>query len=120
MRSAACRLFAEARPIRPGDTADRYLRGRALTRVGGEWPCDLRLHPRLRHPTGHVGTAIVAIVRDVAGLPVALARIVVVSFAAGDFDGDGAADLVVPPTQRDQLQILWNNGAGNLAPGPTP
>ncbi|MBC8067332.1 MAG: VCBS repeat-containing protein [Deltaproteobacteria bacterium] len=43
----------------------------------------------------------------------------VVAIGAADFDGDAFADLVVLPSQRDQMQILWNDGAGNIASGPT-
>jgi putative DNA primase/helicase len=74
LRSRACRLFAEARSIRADDPVDRYLRGRSLRPVGDAWPTDIRHHPRLRHPSGHVGPALVAMVRDVAARPVALAR----------------------------------------------
>lgn len=74
MRSLVCRLFASARPVRSGDPVDRYLRGRSLRPIATEWPADIRHHPRLRHPSGHVGPAMVATVRDVAARPVALAR----------------------------------------------
>jgi putative DNA primase/helicase len=73
-RAQACRIFAEARPITAGDPVDLYLRGRSLRPAAGGWPVDLRSHPRLRHPSCAYLPAMVAIVRDVASRPVAVAR----------------------------------------------
>lgn len=74
MRSLACRIFAEARSIAAGDPVDLYLRGRSLRPAAGAWPADLRYHRRLRHPSRVHLPAMVAIVRDVASRPVAVAR----------------------------------------------
>jgi hypothetical protein len=39
---------------------------------------------------------------------------IAIAAALGDFDGDTLDDLVVLRTQRDQMQILWNDGAGSF------
>lgn len=56
-------LWAACRPIGRSDPAGRYLaaRGYALPHPDG----DLRWHPSLRHPAGHVGPALVGLVTDV-------------------------------------------------------
>jgi putative DNA primase/helicase len=57
------RLWESCGPIIADDPAGRYLqaRGCALPHADG----DLRWHPALRHPCGHVGQALVALVTDV-------------------------------------------------------
>jgi putative DNA primase/helicase len=57
---AALRLYGSCRPIEADTPAARYLiaRGCALPEN------DVRWHPHLRHPCGHVGPALVALVTD--------------------------------------------------------
>lgn len=59
---AALMLWRSARPITPGTVAASYLqaRGCALPHLDG----DLRFLERHRHPSGHVGPALVALVTD--------------------------------------------------------
>ena len=54
------RLWSRCRPITPDDPAGRYLlaRGCILPHHDG----DLRWHPALKHPSGHVGPALVGLV----------------------------------------------------------
>jgi putative DNA primase/helicase len=56
----ACRLWKACRPITRADPAGRYLlsRGCAPPHADG----DLRWHPALRHPCGHVGPALIGLV----------------------------------------------------------
>lgn len=56
-------LWQACRPITPDDHAGRYLseRGCALPHPDG----DLRWHPGLKHPSGHIGPAMVGLVTDV-------------------------------------------------------
>lgn len=58
----AAGLFREGRAVDAGSPAGRYLIGRgcALPPVDG----DLRWHPTLRHPDGHVGPGLLALVTD--------------------------------------------------------
>ena len=58
----AASLWRSCQPIEPGTMAAVYLehRGVALPHPEG----DLRWHPSLRHPSGHVGPALVALVTD--------------------------------------------------------
>lgn len=59
----ACGLWESCRPITPADAAGRYLlaRGCALPHQNG----DLRQHPALRHPSGHVGPALVGLITEI-------------------------------------------------------
>jgi putative DNA primase/helicase len=56
-------LWASCRPIGADDPAGSYLRARgcALPHRDG----DLRWHPALKHPSGHVGPALVGLITDV-------------------------------------------------------
>ncbi|QNT71178.1 toprim domain-containing protein [Defluviicoccus vanus] len=56
-------IWMSCRPIDPKTPASRYLsaRGCALPHPDG----DLRWHPALKHPSGHVGPALVALVTDI-------------------------------------------------------
>lgn len=47
MRDVAARIWNEARPVRPGDEVDRYLRGRGLQLEA--FPQSLRYHPALSY-----------------------------------------------------------------------
>jgi Toprim domain-containing protein len=57
------RLWSTCRPITPDDPAGRYLRARgcALPHPDG----DLRSHPALKHPSGHVGPGLVGLVTGI-------------------------------------------------------
>ena len=56
------RLWESCRPIAADDPAGKYLRARgcALPHPDG----DLRWHPALKHPSGHVGPALVGLITD--------------------------------------------------------
>lgn len=72
-RRKALALWRSALPIVPGTVAADYLaaRGCALPHSGG----DLRWHPEARHPSDHVGPALLALVTDaVTGEPLTLHR----------------------------------------------
>lgn len=58
----AAELWERTRPIEPDTPAGRYLaaRGCAFPHEAG----DLRWHPALRHPSGHVGPGLVGLVTD--------------------------------------------------------
>ncbi len=70
---AAARLWRACRRVLLGTVAAVYLEGRncALPHPEGH----LRFHPKLRHPSGYVGPALVALVTDaVTGAPLTLHR----------------------------------------------
>jgi hypothetical protein len=71
--------------------------------VGGAWPADLRHHRRLRHPSGHVGPALVALVRDVAARPVALARTWLTS--RGDKAAVHPVRMTLGPSQAGAVRL---------------
>lgn len=56
-------LWASCRSIDPESPAGHYLRGRGCLLPHPEG--DLRWHPALKHPGGHIGPALVALVTDV-------------------------------------------------------
>jgi hypothetical protein len=62
-------LWSSCKPICADDPAGSYLRARgcALPHPDG----DLRWHPALKHPSGHMGPALVGLITDVrdASLP---------------------------------------------------
>jgi putative DNA primase/helicase len=89
---AAKRLWHDCRRILLG-TAAIYLEGRncALPHPDG----DLRCHSALRHPSGHIGPGLVALVTDaVTGEPLTLHRTWLKA------DGSGKAEL-------DRPRLLW-------------
>lgn len=101
-RARALALFAEARPLIPGDVVDNYLRRRELSPIGAWWPDDLRHHSRLRHPAGGYFEGMVALVRDADGSPCGVHRL----FLAG-----GAKARVAPvraalgPVRRGAVRL---------------
>lgn len=75
-RRHALDLWDMAGPIRDGDSADLYLRARGLSQPAGGWPAELRLAQRVRHRwSGHVGPALIALVRDATGAAIAVQRL---------------------------------------------
>jgi hypothetical protein len=80
----ALRVWADAVPA-PGTLVERYLRSRGIT---APIPDDLRFAPMLKHSIGIMLPAMVAVVRDTTGAPVAIHR----TFLA--HDGDGKANVV--------------------------
>lgn len=80
-------------PIEPGDVAAAYLEGRGCALPPN--PGHLCWHPELRHPSGHVGPGLVALVTDAATrAPLTLHR----TWIAPDGSGKAAVD---PP------RLLW-------------
>lgn len=73
-RFAACRLFSRATPICDGDPVATYLHRRGIPTPPDGWPADLRTLASARHPSGHVGPAMVALIRSVDSRPVAVQR----------------------------------------------
>lgn len=106
-RAAALRLFSGADPVRPSDSAGRYLAGRGLAHLVG---CPaLRHHGDCPHPEGGRHPALVARVLDAAGRPVACHRTYLTPDGA-----KAAADPV-----RASLGPIWG-GAVRLTPDATP
>jgi putative DNA primase/helicase len=69
------RIWSQRRPITPSSPAGRYLEGRGCALP--PWPeeSDLRWHSEMRHPSGYVGPALVALVTNIAdGEPISLHR----------------------------------------------
>jgi putative DNA primase/helicase len=90
---AAAGLWRASRRVLLGTIAAAYLEGRncALPHPNG----DLRFHAELRHPSGHVGPGLVALVSDaVTGAPLTLHRTWLKA------DGSGKAEL-------DRSRLLW-------------
>lgn len=57
-RERIAALWAQARPIAPGDAADRFLRTSGAAPLGQAWPETLRMHPALDYwASGPNGTA---------------------------------------------------------------
>jgi putative DNA primase/helicase len=84
-------LWGACRPILPGTVAAAYLTGRHCALP--PWPSasDLRWHPHLRHKSGHVGPALVALVTDIETCePISLHRTWIKP------DGSGKAELDQP------------------------
>lgn len=80
-------LLRGCRPIAAGSLPAAYLAGRGCPLPGG----DVLWHPALRHPCGHTGPALVAVVTDaLTGRPVNLHR----TWLAPD--GGGKADVPGP------------------------
>jgi putative DNA primase/helicase len=84
-------FWAACRPIWPDTIAAAYLAGRGCALP--PWPeeSDLRWRPDVRHPAGHVGPALVALVTDVDTYePISLHRTWIQP------DGSGKAELAKP------------------------
>ncbi|MCW5699261.1 MAG: toprim domain-containing protein [Rhodospirillales bacterium] len=94
-------LWNGCRTIEPDDPAGRYLaaRGCAMPHPAG----DLRWHPRLSHPNGHVGPALVALITGVrdAGRWMSLHR----TWIADDGSGLKAFDHL-PKDERPKARLL--------------
>lgn len=91
--AAATTLWRSCQPIVPGTVAAAYLVRRGCTLPHPEG--DLRWHPALRHPSGHVGPALVALVTDAVTIePMTLHR----TWLAPD--GSGKAEI-------DKPRLLW-------------
>lgn len=97
------RLWASCRVITDGDPGGRYLdaRGCRLPHPDG----DLRWCPSLRHPCGHVGPALVALVTDVVTAdPISLHR----TWIADDGSGQKA------PIDRPRVLLKGHRKAGGV------
>jgi putative DNA primase/helicase len=102
-QAAALRMWARSVPA-PGTPADRYLSGRALPDLAGS--AALRFLADCQHPEGGRLPALIALVADAAGQPIAVHR----TFLARDGAGKAKVDPV-----RASLGAYWG-GAVRLAP----
>lgn len=86
-------LWIDTLPVEPGTVAAVYLERRGCALPHSDGP--VRWHPRLRHPSGHIGPALVALVRHaVTRQPLTIHR----TWLAGD--GSGKAEV-------DPPRMLW-------------
>jgi putative DNA primase/helicase len=96
----AKRLWYGCRPITPGTPAAAYLEGRGCALPEN----DVRWHPQLRHPSGYVGPALVALVTDVLTVePISLHQ----TWLAPDGSGKASID-------RPRLLLKGHRKAGGI------
>jgi putative DNA primase/helicase len=100
LSAAAAGLWRACRPLEAGCLVARYLDDRGCVLP----PNDVRWHPALRHPSGHVGPCMVALVTDAAtARPLSLHRTWVVA------DGGGKAAV-----DRPRLLLAGHRKAGGV------
>jgi putative DNA primase/helicase len=101
------RLWEHTRPIVPGTVAAAYLEARGCALPTYTEETHLRWHPKLKHPSGHVGPALVALVTTILDCaPISLHRTWLKA------DGTGKADLDKPRLllaghRSDGVVRLW-------------
>jgi putative DNA primase/helicase len=98
-------FWAACRPIWPDTIAGRYLaaRGCALP----PWPddSDLKWHPEIKHPSGHVGPAMVGLVTDIlTAEPISLHRTWITAHGKADLE---KPRLLLKRHRADGVIRLW-------------